>query len=83
MNNQKPIVLHRKIIKQGSSFYIAIPPDWLETHKIDPEKEEELLIVANEDMLIVNPKREKEVYKEISKLVQEGKYREEKDGESR
>ena len=74
-NNQKPLVLHRKIVKQGNSYYISIPIDWLESHRINPESAE-LLIVADQDILIVNPRREKDVYEEVTKLVREGKYKE-------
>ena len=64
-----PIVEKRKIIKIGSSWYISIPPEWFKEHEIDPQKVKELLIVADEDIRLVNPNREDEIYREVTRIV--------------
>lgn len=68
----KPIVEHRKVVKQGGSRYIAIPLEWFEANSLDPDNLE-LLMVANKDIRIVNPNHELEVYKEISRITKEAK----------
>ncbi len=69
---QKPIVEHRKVVKQGGSRYIGIPLEWFEANNIDPNNLK-LLIVANKDIRIVNPDNEAEVYAEISRITREAK----------
>jgi len=65
---QKPIVKYRKVVRQGGSHYISIPPGWFEAHGIDPEHLD-LLVVANTDIRIVNPEHEAEVYETVSKMA--------------
>lgn len=62
-----------KLTKIGGSFYIPIPKGWFETHNLDSDNLQELLVVANRDIRIVNPVHEEEVYKEISKIVKKVK----------
>ena len=69
---QKPIVEHRKVVKQGGSRYIAIPLGWFEANNLDPDNLD-LLIVANKDIRIVNPEHEAAVYAEISRITKEAK----------
>lgn len=69
---QKPIVEHRKVVKQGGSRYIAIPLGWFEANKLDPDNLE-LLVVADSDIRIVNPEHEASVYAEISRITKEAK----------
>jgi hypothetical protein len=69
---QKPIVEHRKVVKQGGSRYIAIPLGWFEANSLDPDNLD-LLIVANKDIRIVNPEHEAAVYAEISRITKEAK----------
>jgi len=68
----KPIVEHRKVVKQGGSRYIAIPLEWFEANNLNPDNLE-LLMVANKDIRIVNPDHEAEVYAEISRITKEAK----------
>jgi len=65
---RKPIIRHRKVVSQGGSHYIAIPPDWFDAHGLDPD-DLELLLVANKDIRIVNPVHEEEVYKEVTEIA--------------
>ncbi|MGQ9571047.1 MAG: AbrB/MazE/SpoVT family DNA-binding domain-containing protein [Thermodesulfovibrionales bacterium] len=46
-----PIVVTRKVIKSGRSFYISIPPAWLKKHNIG--KGDALPIVADTLLKIV------------------------------
>lgn len=71
-----PIVSRRKVARQGGSILISIPKDWFEAHGIDMKKIRFLLMVANSDIRIVNPKKEKEIANEVSKLVKLGEYTE-------
>jgi len=66
----KPIVTERRVVKIGRSFYISLPPEWLET--IGKEIET-LLVIADKDIRIVNPEHRDEVYEEVSKIVREAK----------
>lgn len=72
----KPFVEHRKVVKQGGSRYIAIPPEWFEANGLNPDNLE-LLMVADKDIRIVNPDNEAEVYAEISRITREAKTRKE------
>lgn len=56
-------------MKQGGSYYIALPQKWFEAHGLNPE-DLELLLVANRDIRIVNPDYEGEVYEAVSKITE-------------
>lgn len=73
--NKKPIVGHRKIVKQGGTYYISLPPGWMESSDIDPKKIKKLLTIANADIRIVNPVNEGKIYDEIERLVKSGEYK--------
>jgi hypothetical protein len=68
----KPIIAHRKVVQQGGSRYISIPPEWFEANGLDPDNLE-LLMVANKDIRIVNPVHEAEVYAEVSRITKDVK----------
>ena len=68
-----PIVEPRKIHKVGRAIMISLPKEWFKAHNIDPDKVEELIVVANRDIRIVNPQDADEVYKEISEMVRRAK----------
>jgi len=61
--------LKRRVIKLGGTYYISIPKEWFEVHKLDPKKLRKLLIVGDKDIRIVNPEHEEEVYEEITKIA--------------
>lgn len=63
------LVDYKRIVKIGDAYYISIDKEWLKAHGINPRKVRKLLVVADLDYLIVNPAREEEVYKEVSKVV--------------
>ena len=68
MNELKPIIKHRKVIKLGSTRYISIPSEWFKAHNIDPDKLE-LLMVVDKDIRIINPEHERDVYDEVTKIA--------------
>lgn len=68
MNELKPIIKHRRVIKVGRSRYISIPPQWFKAHDIDPD-ELELLMIVDKDIRIVNPEHEAEVYDNVTKIA--------------
>lgn len=63
----------RKILKIGSSYYISIPKEWCESHGLNLERMDKILIIADKDIRIVNPEHEDEVYEEVSKLAKKVK----------
>ena len=67
----RPIIGHRKIAKMGRSLGITLPHEWFRVHGIDPDKVDELLVIANMDIRIVNPEHEAEVYKEVTKIARD------------
>lgn len=67
----RPIIGHRKIAKMGRSFGITLPHEWFRVHGIDPNKVSELLVIANNDIRIVNPEHEAEVYAEVTKIARD------------
>lgn len=69
-----PIVSKRAILKFGRSYGICIPKEWFEVHGIDPETQDGLILVADLDIRIVNPKHEEEVYSDVSGIVKRGRY---------
>lgn len=71
----KPIVEHRKVVKQGGSRYIALPLKWFEAHNLNPDNLE-LLMIVDKDIRIVNPSNEAEVYDEISRITREANTKE-------
>lgn len=71
-DSKKPIIGTRKVFAQGSSAYISLPPEWFRAHNIKmPEKGKpiELVIVADCDIRIVNPKKSPKIYDEVTKIV--------------
>ena len=68
--NQIPIVVNRRLVKQGDSYYVAMPPDWIRQHKLEPGVS--LVVIANADVRILSPTSEtrKDVYKKISGIVE-------------
>ena len=67
---RKPIIRHRKVVKQGGSHYIALPPALFEAHGLNPN-DLDFLIVANKDIRIVNPEHEEQVYREVTKITRD------------
>lgn len=67
----RPIIGHRSISRMGRSHGITLPAEWFEVHGIDPEKVDELLVIANKDIRIVNPDHEEQVYKEVTKIARD------------
>lgn len=57
----------RKLSDQSGSYYINIPKEWFKKNGIDPDDIEEITMLANSDILIINPNREDEVKKKIGK----------------
>jgi hypothetical protein len=68
-----PYVNKQSVIKIGGSTYILLPPEWFKANEIDPEKVKELLLIADKDMRIVNPKHEKDIYDEVTKMTKKGR----------
>lgn len=66
-----PIMKMQKLHHPGSSYSIIIPREWFEAHDIDPKKIKTLLLIANEDIRIINPTHEAQIYDEITKIVHE------------
>jgi len=64
------VVRKQRIHPFGASWLIAIPKLWFKSHGIDPEKTRELVVIADQDVRIVNPKYETEVHKDIHRLVE-------------
>lgn len=50
------LISRRKLSCTKSSYTITIPPEWFKGNKLDPKKIKSLLILANEHVVIVNPK---------------------------
>ena len=67
---KEPIIRRRKVVSQGGSHYIAIPPAWFEAHDLIPG-DLNLLIVANKDIRIVNPEHDAEVYEDVTKIARD------------
>lgn len=63
------ITQRRKLLKVGNSYAVSIPPGWLKTHDIDPEEIEDLVILANDDIKILNPESEPEAMKKFRELM--------------
>lgn len=68
----KPVVGHRKLNKQGGSYMISIPKEWMEHHGLTGQKQ--LLVVANKDIRIVHPDSEKDIDLALHELVKKGDY---------
>ena len=54
--NQDPIVKLRRVVKCGSSFYIAIPQEFIKKHGI--QKGEKIPVFANHIMKVVPMKEQ-------------------------
>lgn len=67
---KNPIIRKRRVVKQGGSHYIAIPPGWFVAHGLDPD-DLTLTIVANSDIRIVNPINDDHVYEEVTKIARD------------
>ncbi len=67
-----PEVGPKKVVRVGSSHYIALPPTWFKAHHLDPGKVSELLTAADTDILILNPKSVAAFTRKISRLVRPG-----------
>jgi len=74
-SKKKPIfvpIVEKRSIYVGKGFVnLSLPLDWFRAHGIDPRKVGGLLVVGNLDLRVVNPnpKHEKEVYDDVSKIV--------------
>ena len=71
---RRPIVGLKPVVQRGKSYYILLPKDWFTSHNIDlpvPEenKKVELLVVADSDIRIINPKDNEKIYEEITRVV--------------
>ncbi len=65
MSKMRPIIGHRKVHKLGGSRVITIPLEWFEAHGLNPD-DLDLLMIADTDIRIINPKNETEVYDEVT-----------------
>ena len=70
MTKRETIIRRFRVNKVGiSTRTIAIPIGWFRAHDLDPDKVKELLVVANEDIRIVNPRNEDDVHKGGHKIA--------------
>lgn len=61
----------RSVSKQGGSYYVNLPQEWFNKNDIDPDEVEEVEILANSDIIIVNPDRQNEIKKKIGQKTYE------------
>ena len=69
MRKRETIIRRYKLQCVGSGYTLSVPKDWFRAHDIDPDKIEDLLVVANRDIRIVNPKYEDDVHQEGHRIA--------------
>lgn len=62
----------RKLQKLGkSSVGITIPKEWLEAHDIDLDEEDKVMVLADSNIVVVNPNNKEEVLERLEGVVDE------------
>jgi len=73
MEGKESIVKRYKLQSTGTAYTIVVPKAWFKAHRIDPYKTRDLLVIANRDIVIKNPKDEQPIHQTVSRIVKEAK----------
>ena len=64
-----PVAGRHKVVKISRAYYLVLPIEWLKAHKINPKKGQEFTVIGDKHLLIVNPKFENEIVKQVMGIV--------------